>query len=325
VTTTITPLFTDAGLAAVASATGAGLAAEIAEIAIGDSGYAPGASSTALQSERARVSVSAGGTTGPHEVLVEAMVPEGAPEFWIREVGFFLADGTLLALWSDPEKNLGWRGELAPWFFKFLLGWTSLPANAITVTFDGDAGQAALSLDLAQVEAKLVHAVEDSGQDWDDGDNTQLTAAITAKVSNAFSTAFNGQDFATALAAYLADGGYLRRDVADTLTVGFATTAVPLVPASGTITPDLAAGNVFTLAVDQALTLAAPANAADRAGMMMIAATQNTTGGHVLTLAAGYRVTRGAWDLEPGGVNILYLTLDGSGVVDVAITQRGAA
>lgn len=176
--TTITPLFTDAGLAAVASATGAGLQAEIAEIAVGDAAYAPGASATALQSERARVSVSAGGATGPQEVLVEAMVPAGAPEFWIREVGFFLADGTLLAVWSDPEQTLGWRGGLAPWFFKFLLAWTSLPANSITVTFNGDAGHAALSLDLAQAEAKVIHTVEASGQTWSETDNAQLTQAI---------------------------------------------------------------------------------------------------------------------------------------------------
>jgi len=325
---TIKPLFTDAGLAAIENATGNGLQATIAEIAIGDAGYAPGTSAVGLQNELVRVNCSAGGAVGPQEVLLEAQVPAAAPEFFVREIGFFLDDGTLLALWSDVSQVLGYRSALSPWFFKFVLKWSTLPVDSITVSFNGDAAQAALALDVGQTEAKIQHTVESEGMTWDPADNSLLTQAITAIVDGAPGHA----DFQTALAAYLAAGGYLRRDVSDVLAAGYWATPVPLDGSSGTAAPDLTLGNVFTLdtsgsgsgVVTQPITLADPASVPG-AGMAIVYAAQDATGGHALTLGAGYRVQAGTWSTDANAVNVLYLTMDGGAAIDVTISQRGEA
>jgi len=174
---------TDAGLAAVAAAHGLGVQAKITHVAIGDQGYAPLASATALHHELARVALTAGGAVAPKQVLLQGMFPADGPEFFIHELGYFLEDGTLLGVWSDPTQPLGWIGGATPWFFKLVFAWSSLPADAITVVIADDAGQAGMALDLTRLEAKVRHTVEVGGKlEWGDADETQLTAAITAMI-----------------------------------------------------------------------------------------------------------------------------------------------
>ncbi|OKH88099.1 phage tail protein [Thalassospira sp. TSL5-1] len=146
----LSPILTSAGLAAVAAAHGQGLQAKITHIALGDGGYAVRDASnaplaaaqarTAMQSEQVRVTVYAGAIPGPQQIVVEARIDAGKPNFWVKEVGFFLEDGTLFAIWSSDSLNLGFRGDLVPWVFRFALAWTQLPENAVTVEFSGDAG-----------------------------------------------------------------------------------------------------------------------------------------------------------------------------------------
>jgi hypothetical protein len=146
----LSPVLTSAGLAAVAAAHGQGLQAKITHIALGDGGYAirypsdtPLATAqarTVMQSEQVRVGVYAGAVPGPQQIVVEARIDAGKPNFWVKEVGFFLDDGTLFAIWSSDTLNLGFRGDLVPWVFRFALAWTQLPDNAVTVAFSGDAG-----------------------------------------------------------------------------------------------------------------------------------------------------------------------------------------
>ncbi|RCK44797.1 hypothetical protein TH25_19250 [Thalassospira profundimaris] len=146
----LSPVLTSAGLAAVAAAHGQGLQAKITHIALGDGGYAVRDASdaplaaaqalTVMQSEQVRVGVYAGAIPGPQQIVVEARIDAGKPNFWVKEVGFFLEDGTLFAIWSSNTLNLGFRGDLVPWVFRFALAWTQLPENAVTVEFSGDAG-----------------------------------------------------------------------------------------------------------------------------------------------------------------------------------------
>lgn len=183
-----TPIFTDAGRAAVAAAHGAGLEARISQIALGDAQYdvrdgngdplAAALAKTVLDNELLRVDVTAGAAVNDYEVLVEALIAAGTPEFWIGEIGFFLDDGTLLAVSSHASQYIGWRGAVSDWTFRFVLAWSDLPASAITVTFNGDAAHAALSLDHERLENKLRHTVAASGQTWSDTDDSQLTAAV---------------------------------------------------------------------------------------------------------------------------------------------------
>ncbi|WP_142847079.1 phage tail protein [Telmatospirillum sp. J64-1] len=169
---------TDAGMAAVAAAHGQGLQAKITHVAIGDQGYEPSADAVSLRGEKARVALTAGGPLGLNQVLLQGVVPAEGPDFFIREMGYFLEDGTLLGLWSDPEIPLGWIGGATPWFFKFSFAWTALPDSSITVVIADDAGQGGMALDLAQLEGKVRHTVETGGLEWANADPTQLTAAV---------------------------------------------------------------------------------------------------------------------------------------------------
>jgi hypothetical protein len=149
---TLSPVLTSAGLAAVAAAHGQGLQVKITQVAVGSGGFdvrdqngypLPAAlAKTHLDVEQERVNVFAGAVTGPQQVVVEARIAAGDPNFWVNEVGFFLEDGTLFAIWSSATLNLGYRGDLVPWIFRFVLSWTQLPADAVTVEFNGDAAYA---------------------------------------------------------------------------------------------------------------------------------------------------------------------------------------
>lgn len=149
---TLSPVLTSAGLAAVAAAHGQGMQVKITHVAVGNGGFdvrdgddypLPDAlAKTELDAEQVRVNVYAGAVTGPQQIVVEARIDAGAPNFWVKEVGFFLEDGTLFAVWSSATLNLGFRGDLVPWIFRFVLSWTQLPADAVTVIFNGDAAYA---------------------------------------------------------------------------------------------------------------------------------------------------------------------------------------
>ncbi len=312
------PVFTSAGLAAIQAAHQQGMAVKVTHIALGDAGAAirdgdglPLASAramTELGNERVRVALAAGGDLSPNQVLLLAEVPAGAPEFWVAEVGFITDAGVLLAVWASDVTNLGWRGAVTPWVFRFVLAWSDLPPNAITIESNGDAALNAWALDQGRLKEKVRHTVEQSGQAWSDVDPAQLTAALNALVA----TSLGGGDF-------------LQRDIAAVLAAGYWTTAVPLPVVGGVATPDLGAGNVYTVDVTGPLTLGFPAGLAGKAGGARIYATQNAAGGHGLTLAAGYRLVAGSWDTTADAVNILYIESNGAGdILDVTIVQRGA-
>lgn len=189
------PVFTAAGLAAIQAAHQQGMAVKVTHIALGDSGVAvrdgdglptvAARSMVALGNERVRVAVTAGGDDSPTSVTMLAEVPAAEPEFWVKEVGFITDSGVLLAVWSSASTNLGWRGAVTPWVFRFVLAWTDLPPNAITIDYNGDAALNAWSLDQARLKAKVRHTVETSGQNWDDVDAAQLTDALRALIAAA--------------------------------------------------------------------------------------------------------------------------------------------
>lgn len=105
--TPIRPKITAAGLAAAFNAQNTGLAANITHVAFGDgdgSSYTPTGAETELANELGRAPVGGGEKDGPSQVLLQGALGDGA-EFWIREVGFILEDGTLFALWSEIQEN----------------------------------------------------------------------------------------------------------------------------------------------------------------------------------------------------------------------------
>lgn len=174
------PILTDAGLAALQNSDATGIAAKITHVALGDVGATPIPSVQALQNERLRVACFSGGVTGNRQITLTANVAAGTPEFFVKEIGFFLEDGTLFAFWSHPEQALGYRSQTTPWFFKFVLSWNV--AGTVDVVFDTTAVLACISQDTAVLDAKIRHTIESENITPSDDDETQLTYAIEKKI-----------------------------------------------------------------------------------------------------------------------------------------------
>ena len=188
------PVFTDAGRASIADATGQGLSAVITHVALGTGQYAvrdtEGAptdaalDATALQAEQMRVPVYSGGSAAPGSLQLTAQIPaagDGEPTFYIQEVGLIDADGTLVAIWSDASANLGYRSDLGDWHLSLGISWVDMPSDAVTVQVQ-NAPLAEQSTKQAQMTAQIQKAVEGAGYAWDPADDQALATAIDARV-----------------------------------------------------------------------------------------------------------------------------------------------
>lgn len=129
-------VITQAGLNAAVSADSSGIQITITHIGAGTSGYTPTRSRTALSSEAARVPVAGSTKAGPTQWHLTAEFTAG--EFAAREVGFYLEDGTLFAVWSHPSNVLFHKTELARVVQAFDLVLEAVPADAVTVNQAGD-------------------------------------------------------------------------------------------------------------------------------------------------------------------------------------------
>ena len=129
---------TRAGLASALKASNSGLKVNLTQVAIGrgvaapggTTGYTPTAGETALVSEFGRYLVGGTEYIAPNEAVVSAYC-DGAAEGWINEVGFFCDDGTLFALWSEPNAPLAFKTANVGVAVAFTLGFTELPANLV--------------------------------------------------------------------------------------------------------------------------------------------------------------------------------------------------
>ncbi|MBD8890895.1 phage tail protein [Roseibium litorale] len=135
--TALNPVLTTQGLAKAFKADGTGIALTVSHIAFGTSGYTPVGAETALASEIVRVPVASGKYVGDHVVEIAALLDHDAG-FWVRELGFYLDDGTLFAVWSDPTVALAYFTPGVPLAVAYLLALEALPAGAITFTGDVD-------------------------------------------------------------------------------------------------------------------------------------------------------------------------------------------
>lgn len=135
--TALVPVITTKGLAAAFNADNTGLAAKITHIALGEHGRTPNKNEISLAKERLRVPVADGARINDHQIHVTAVADSG-PAFWVREIGFILEDGTMLAVWSDVNP-LAYKseGDAVPLLLGFDLVLEALPAQSVTVEGTG--------------------------------------------------------------------------------------------------------------------------------------------------------------------------------------------
>ncbi|MGE1173733.1 hypothetical protein [Pseudomonas sp. BW7P1] len=124
--------FTSAGLSEVLQAKNQGLKGEITHIGAGTARYDPKGSETALRDERQRVAIVDYEDLGSGQLRMGALF-SGADEYEIGEFGFYLASGTLLAVYSVAGKLLTYKASAARVLQKFTLDVSPLPADSVTV------------------------------------------------------------------------------------------------------------------------------------------------------------------------------------------------
>ncbi|EKT4458346.1 phage tail protein [Pseudomonas putida] len=144
-TTPLQPVITSAGLAAIWRADNKGIAAEITHIGLGTTGYTPNKTQTALRTRKGLYPISDGERLSSTLLHLTAIADDDL-EYWVREVGFYLSDGTLLAVWSDPATALAYKSPTAQLLLAYDLSLSALPADSVTITSTG----AGLNLSLAE-------------------------------------------------------------------------------------------------------------------------------------------------------------------------------
>ncbi|MFN4295165.1 MAG: phage tail protein [Thermoflexales bacterium] len=155
--TPLVPTITEAGLIALWNAQSTGLAAEITHVALGDAAYQPEQSATALRAEKARYTVADGELLSPSRIHLTALA-DGPAEFWVREVGFFLDNGVLFAVWSHASTPLAYKAAGVDLLLAFDLELSAVPPGSVTVHSTG----AGLSLAMADQVASLSAAAIDA-------------------------------------------------------------------------------------------------------------------------------------------------------------------
>lgn len=101
-----TTLLTDIAEAKITFASGSETQVAITHIALGDgngANYAPSHSQTGLQRERARRPIETRHLVDSNAWRVRAEFDENTEAFQVREMGFFDADGDLIAVWAGND------------------------------------------------------------------------------------------------------------------------------------------------------------------------------------------------------------------------------
>ncbi|RDL18506.1 tail-collar fiber protein [Pseudomonas sp. URMO17WK12:I10] len=130
--TALKPLITKAGLAAIWNATSTGLKAEIAYIGLGDQGFTPTVDQTTLRGLVAQYPVAGGEKLSSSLIHLTALADDGKA-FWVRSVGFYLADGTLFAVWSSTGDPLTFKPAAGDLLLAYDLSLEALPADSVTI------------------------------------------------------------------------------------------------------------------------------------------------------------------------------------------------
>jgi len=145
-------VITQTGLDKAISAAASGVQLQITHIAAGTAGYSADRTRTALSAEVDRVMVSGGNNVSATQIHLTSEFKQG--EYTCRELGFFLADGTLFAVTSHPTNAIFYKTTANTVVQAFDLVLDALPQGSVTVNTTGD-----LSLYYAETFANINTAI----------------------------------------------------------------------------------------------------------------------------------------------------------------------
>ncbi|SDX67892.1 phage tail protein [Pseudomonas salomonii] len=147
--------FTSKGLDEVLQAKNQGLKGEITHIGAGTGRYNPDGAQVALRDERQRVAIVDYEDLGGRQLRMAALF-DGEAEYEIGEFGFYLASGTLLAVYSVAGKLLTYKASAARVLQKFTLDISPLPTDSVTVVVGSENLNVLLTEEFAQLAAASV-------------------------------------------------------------------------------------------------------------------------------------------------------------------------
>ncbi|WP_321861261.1 hypothetical protein [Pseudomonas paraveronii] len=147
--------FTSKGLDEVLQAKSQGLKGEITHIGAGTGRYNPDGTEVALRDERQRVAIVDYEDLGERQLRMAALF-DGDGEYEIGEFGFYLASGTLLAVYSVAGKLLTYKAAAARVLQKFTLDVSPLPAESVTVVVGVENFNVLLTEEIAQLATASV-------------------------------------------------------------------------------------------------------------------------------------------------------------------------
>lgn len=165
-----TTLLTDIAEAKITAAAGSGTQVAITHIALGDgngANYAPSYSQTELQREKARLPIQTRHIVGENAWRVKVEFDPDTPAFGVREMGFFDADGDLIAIWAGNDVVARQTGAIT-YAVDHVLSFTRVETGLVIVNAPDDqvfdlavvTGIAVANLQLEQLrQADLISAV----------------------------------------------------------------------------------------------------------------------------------------------------------------------
>lgn len=142
--------FTAKGLEEVLQAKNQGLKGEITHIGAGTGRYNPDGSEVALRDERQRVAIVDYEDLGNHQLRMAALF-DGDGEYEIGEFGFYLASGTLLAVYSVAGKLLTYKAAAARVLQKFTLDVSPLPGDSVVIVVGTESLNVLIANELAVI------------------------------------------------------------------------------------------------------------------------------------------------------------------------------
>lgn len=142
--------FTAKGLDEVLQAKNQGLKGEITHIGAGTGRYNPDGSEVALRDERQRVAIVDYEDLGNHQLRMAALF-DGDGEYEIGEFGFYLASGTLLAVYSVAGKLLTYKAAAARVLQKFTLDVSPLPGDSVVIVVGTESLNVLIANELAVI------------------------------------------------------------------------------------------------------------------------------------------------------------------------------